>query len=120
MRISRAVLGTVISLFPFAALSQGSGHHGHGGHGSAATKPAPTPEVGANPRSEMPPAKGLPAFEGYRPYRADEPLIGWRAANDLVREIGGHVGIMKGSAGKDEAPGAHAGHAKSKPAGTPK
>jgi hypothetical protein len=32
------------------------------------------------------------AFAGYRPYRADEPLTDWRAANDQVGQQGGHTG----------------------------
>ena len=39
-------------------------------------------------------------FEGYRPMQADEPMKGWREANDEVREAGGHVGIMKGASHK--------------------
>jgi hypothetical protein len=34
-------------------------------------------------------------FETYRPFKADEPLQDWRAANERVREAGGHVGLMK-------------------------
>ena len=53
-------------------------------------------------------------FETYRPFNADEPLMDWRAANEQVREAGGHVGLMKTDkkAGQAEAPaaGAHAGH----------
>lgn len=53
-------------------------------------------------------------FETYRPFKADEPLMDWRAVNERVREAGGHLGLMKTDkkAGKTEAPaaGAHAGH----------
>jgi hypothetical protein len=53
-------------------------------------------------------------FETYRPFNADEPLVDWRAANERVREAGGHPGLMKTDkkAGKAEAPvaGSHAGH----------
>jgi len=41
------------------------------------------------------------AFAGYRPYRADEPLTDWRAANDLVARAGGHLG--HGQAAPDAA-----------------
>jgi hypothetical protein len=57
-------------------------------------------------------------FETYRPFNADEPLMDWRAANEQVREAGGHLGLMKTDkktdekAGKADAPaaGSHAGH----------
>ena len=35
------------------------------------------------------------AFDDYRPFNPDEPLKAWRAANDEVREAGGHIGIHK-------------------------
>jgi hypothetical protein len=34
------------------------------------------------------------AFEGYRP-AGDEPLADWRALNDDVAAIGGHVGMLR-------------------------
>jgi hypothetical protein len=57
-------------------------------------------------------------FVTYRPFNADEPLMDWRAANERVREAGGHLGPMKTDkkiekkADKAEAPaaGSHAGH----------
>ncbi len=32
------------------------------------------------------------AFDGYRRYRDDQPLADWRAVNDLVGGLGGHIG----------------------------
>lgn len=34
------------------------------------------------------------AFEGYRPFRADEPPS-WQSVNDAVRAVGGHSGALK-------------------------
>lgn len=122
MRISSAAFGTASLLFCSLAFSQAGGHGGHV-PAQQASKPAPTlpqkPVVrGAPVDLKQPPAS--PAFHGYLPYKTDEPLVGWKEANDLVLEIGGHVGIMKGAAGKDETPGAHAGHSKSKSSGASK
>ncbi|HYC48674.1 MAG TPA: hypothetical protein VED01_24625 [Burkholderiales bacterium] len=38
------------------------------------------------------------AFEGYRSYR-EESAGDWRAVNDEVGRVGGHVGIVGGAAG---------------------
>ena len=38
------------------------------------------------------------AFEGYRP-ATEEPVADWRALNDEVAAIGGHIGIMRGASG---------------------
>lgn len=123
MRILLAVLGMATLLFSSAASSQGGNHAVHGGGRSAAAdarKPTAAAGLADDRRTVAEPALALPAFRGYRPYRSDEPLVGWREANDLVLQVGGHVGIMKGAAAKDETPGAHAGHHKSRPAGAAK
>jgi hypothetical protein len=39
----------------------------------------------------------------YRPFKAEEPLKDWRAANREVREAGGHAGLMKDSQGRQGA-----------------
>jgi hypothetical protein len=121
MSLFLPALGAAVLLFSSAAFAQTSGHSGHGNAGAAQPRPAPRaePEQPA-PQGAKKPATTSPAFAGYRPYRADEPLVGWREANDLVLQIGGHVGIMKGAAGKEETPGAHGGHHKSMPAGATK
>ena len=48
------------------------------------------------------------ALEGYRPYRADEPLRDWREINDEVGRLGGHQGnlehkTLSGGSGHDHA-----------------
>lgn len=36
------------------------------------------------------------ALDGFRPYRADEPLRDWREVNDEVGRLGGHIGHLRG------------------------
>ena len=43
------------------------------------------------------------AFQDYRAHR-EEPLADWRALNDEVGRIGGHVGIMRQDGAKAGAP----------------
>jgi hypothetical protein len=44
------------------------------------------------------------AFAGYRSYR-EEPVADWRAVNEEVARVGGHVGVLGGASGQ----GGHAG-----------
>ena len=53
------------------------------------------------------------AFDGYRPFR-EEAVTDWRALNDEVGRVGGHVGIMR-DAGGHGGHGAH-GSGAAKPA----
>lgn len=69
----------------------------------ASAQPTPAPRGIAPPRAADPaaPAPGAAyrsAFDGYRGFR-DEPIADWRVLNDEVGRIGGHIGIMRGSAG---------------------
>ena len=42
------------------------------------------------------------AFTDYRRFDAEVPLVDWRAANEKVKDSGGHVGLMRAqSAGRD-------------------
>jgi hypothetical protein len=91
----------------------------HSAHGSTAPRTA-------EPKSEKPP-QGRPAsgglyrsaFEDYRGFTPDEPLVDWRGANDRVRETGGHIGLLKGAQGQGAAAAGHQGHG-GKPAAEPK
>ena len=53
-------------------------------------------------RARAPAAKYESAFENYRAHR-EEPLADWRALNDEVGRVGGHVGIMREEAAKTPA-----------------
>jgi len=57
--------------------------------------------AGATMAAEPPAASQYRStYTDYQPYR-EEPLLPWRAVNDEVARIGGHIGIFGG---------AHAGH----------
>ena len=60
-----------------------------------------------DPAAATPPVKYQSVFEGYRSYR-EEPIVDWRALNEEVGRVGGHVGIFRGTGG-------HAGHGAPKP-----
>lgn len=68
----------------------------------AAARPAAVPAADAK-KAGLPPAKPVvpdgyrSPFADYRPYTPQDPLKPWRAANDEVREAGGHAGLMKGA-----------------------
>ena len=55
--------------------------------------------------ARVPGARYESAFQNYAPYR-EQPLETWRAVNDEVGRVGGHVGMFGGG---------HAGHASAKP-----
>ena len=77
-------------------------HAGHGPRDAVPRKPdaAPDKSPRAPPAVKQETSTSLtPAFLGYRPFNPQEPAKGWRAANEEVREAGGHVGIAKGSHG---------------------
>lgn len=67
--------------------------------GAAVAQNAPQPNP-ADPKARVPPVEYRSAFAGYRPH-AEPELAPWRAVNDEVGRIGGHVGMQrKGAAGK--------------------
>ena len=73
----------------------------------------------ADPAAPAPAATYQSAFEGYQPYR-DEPIKDWRAVNDEVARIGGHIGIFRSSGGHaGPVPAAGAPAAAAPPAGDP-
>ena len=66
-------------------------------------------ELGAaDAAASAPPAKYESTFENYRSFR-EVPIADWRALNDEVGRVGGHIGIFRGA-------GAHAGDGAGKPA----
>lgn len=71
----------------------------------------------ADPAAPAPAAAYQSAFEGYQPYR-DEPIKDWRAVNDEVARVGGHVGIFRSPGGHAApVPAAGAPRAAAQPAG---
>ena len=54
---------------------------------------APAP---AEPSAPAPAVTYRSAFESYRGHR-DEPVKDWRALNDEVGVVGGHIGIFRGA-----------------------
>lgn len=67
--------------------------------GSASGQPAPAESGPADPGAPVPAFRYESVFTDYRPYR-EEKLAPWRDVNDEVARIGGHIGILKGAAGK--------------------
>ena len=96
------LLGAALAVAPLLAGAQSASHPSHGGQ---ATPPADARVA----EQSRPVAAGAPAgvyrssFDGYRRYNAQEPPKHWRAANEEVRDAGGHVGILKGTRGQAEA-----------------
>ena len=68
-----------------------------------AAQPSPT-----DPAAPASPARYESAFDGYRSYK-EEPIADWRGVNNEVGQIGGHMGIFRGTGG-------HAGHGAQKAA----
>ena len=74
--------------------------------------PPVSPHQGQHPEKKAPekPAPGAPqpqpssgyrsSFADYRPFAPDEPMKDWLAANEEVREAGGHAGLMKAATPK--------------------
>jgi hypothetical protein len=78
--------------------------------GAAAAQSAAKPDP-ADPKARVPSLEYRSAFTGYRSY-AEPELAPWRAANDEVGRVGGHVGMHRqGGATKPAAkPPAHGEH----------
>ncbi len=68
------------------------------GHAVGKEEKRPDP---ADPRVPVPASPYRSAFEGYR--SLEEPkLVPWREANEEAARIGGHVGILRGQAKREE------------------
>jgi hypothetical protein len=60
--------------------------------------------VSAKPdRHDDPPSAFHSVLDGYRPYRADEPLRDWREINDEVGRLGGHRGALGDAAAASDS-----------------
>ena len=52
----------------------------------------------SDPAATAPPVTYRSVFEGYKPFK-EETVSNWRALNEEVGLVGGHVGIMGGAGG---------------------
>jgi hypothetical protein len=81
--------------------------------GAAAAQNAPQPGP-ADPKARTQPAEYRSAFTDYRRYSEPE-IADWRAVNDEVARVGGHLGIVRGQREDDKGrpkPPAHGMHNK--------
>jgi hypothetical protein len=86
-------LGLVAGLHAMASWSQDTPLGSHDGHARAARK---TDAIAPSAKAALARPAGYESpFADYRRFVADEPLKDWRAANDEVREAGGHMGLVK-------------------------
>jgi hypothetical protein len=88
-RVVAALAATLALHVSHAVAQAGHSHPGHAPKAAAADKSPPRPVPAAAPRAYASP------FADYRPFDPKEPAKPWRAANEEVREAGGHVGVMK-------------------------
>lgn len=88
-------------------------HEGHRTGAAPGPKDAPASMPKAGPSAAKPAGEARPeeargyasAFAGYRPFDPQEPAKPWRAANEEVREAGGHIGVMKAIEAAKAVPG---------------
>ena len=83
-------LGLVITLPVGLAIAQSGPHGGHSPPRTNAGKPVVLPNVARDISLQNRSTLGT-----YRPFNPDEPLVDWYAANEQVRQAGGHIGLMK-------------------------
>lgn len=74
--------------------------------GNAAAQSAVHPDP-ADPAARVPETAYRSAFEGYRNHDLSKQTP-WRAANEDVGRIGGHVGILREQAAHEKSPAAGA------------
>ena len=89
-------VGLAAAFHALPALAQPAHSQHHGEPKAADSRTAAPPAARKPPRAAPAGARRhASAFDDYRHFRADEPMKDWKAANDEVREAGGHVGILK-------------------------
>lgn len=76
--------------------------------GSAAAQSAARPDV-TDPKAPVPASQYESAFRGYRTY-VDPEIAGWRAVNDEVGRLNGHVGHVPAPPKPGAKPPAPMGH----------
>lgn len=83
-------LAPVFVLVTSAVSAQPHAHHGG--------QPAKTPDAPGQ-ASPIPASTGYTsAFQDYRRFRLDEPMVDWRRINDDMAGLGGHAGHLRGTA----------------------
>jgi len=100
-----AALAAALALVPAHVAAQaGHAHPAHAPGHPAQGKRADEREAAA--RNVQPAGSRAYAspFADYRPFDPQEPAKGWRAANEEVREAGGHIGVMKSNEAAKAAP----------------
>ncbi len=106
---SRSLRSVRLALGPLATVIRGAQL------GAIALIALLSPQVQADTPPTYPRLEYRSVLAGYLPYRERE-LIDWRAANELVERLGGHMGHAQ-APGEQEPPG-HGGHdASHRPAG---
>ena len=95
---ARAALVAALTLAAAAQAQHAAHHPDQPRAGAPNAAPAEEPRGGRHYRS---------AFTGYRPFDGEVSLKDWKKANDEVREVGGHVGLLKGEPAQLQGHGAH-------------
>jgi hypothetical protein len=100
------LIAAVFAALPLVITAQGTPH-----------TPPPAPAVATPERTGGVPERAAAApipiptyrspFADYRPFSEEVAPKAWRAANDEVRETGGHIGLMKGLPAQMQGHGAH-------------
>lgn len=68
-----------------------------------AAEPSAAPPSAADAGARVPETKYESAFDGYQPFREQQPAP-WRELNDEVHKAGGHIGILGGARGAHAIP----------------
>jgi hypothetical protein len=82
-----------IAYLALAAMPAWAQQHKHHDHKGAATQ---TP-VPATPVARSVDGSFQSAFDGYRRFRADEPMADWQQLNKEIAALGGHAGHLRGA-----------------------
>lgn len=81
-----------LSIFTATFAQTAANQHDHAPAKAAAAAPAP---VAVTAPAPMKMANQPSAFKNYRAFKADEPMQDWRAANDAMELLGGHMGHVR-------------------------
>lgn len=96
---ARIMLVAAALCLPMVAWAQQAAPHSAG---AAAPRPA---HAGTATAGDGSPYRS--PFAGYRSFSSDVALKDWKKANDEVREVGGHVGLLKAEPAQPQGHGTH-------------